>query len=434
MKRFKLGVYNMLFPKGKRSKASIIYDSVMFFMIFVSSACVFVDIFGLFSEYKTLIYDIELGITVLFIIEYLIKLWIADLRYPESGKFRSRIEFITSFESFVDLISIFAILFNSIPSELMAFKLIKSVKLVRLIKFTELTAENGESAKEHRIKKRVYEIICKDTDGDIASRIYDIFSISLIFLSVIMLIADTFTIEGAGKTILHVSEYVVAILFTLEYIVRVWTSSIEYPDCDPDRAKMKYIFSFMALIDLLSIVPVFLTGLDSTLATVKILKLFKILRLVKMSRYLSGINRFASAVASKKKQLMFSMSTIAMLMVLCSVFIYAFEHGTQPEVFSNAFSGITYSFVTLTGIGDSSVELVTSLGKTFSTIMTVLGVCIFAVPVTIVTEEFMASSHESTAEDEAEAEPEESQTLDLSELSDEDRRLITDFYNRIKGE
>ncbi len=434
MKKFKQSVYDMLFPKGKRSVASIVYDSIMFFMIAASSICVFIDLFGLLVEYKEIIHKIELYITFLFIIEYLIKLWVADLRYPDFGKFKARIEFITSFESFIDLISIFAILFNGIPSELMAFKLIKSVKLVRLLKFTELTAENGESEREHRIKHRVYEIICKDKDGDIASRVYDIFSITLIILSVVMLIADTFTLEGIGKTILHVSEYIVAILFTLEYIVRVWTSSIEYPDCDPDRAKMKYIFSFMAVIDLLSIVPVFLTGLDSTLAIVKILKLFKILRLVKMSRYLTGINRFASSVASKKKQILFSMTTIALLMVLCSVFIYAFEHGSQPEVFKNAFSGIVYSFVTLTGIGDSSVELVTSLGKTFSTIMTVLGVCIFAVPVTIVTEEFMATSHESTVEEEPETEPAEPTALDLSELSDEDRKLITDFYNRIKGE
>ncbi len=433
MKNFKHQVYNMLFPKGKRSKASIVYDCFMFVLISISSACVFIELFGLLGAYRETIHTVEYVITCLFIFEYLIKLWLADLRYPNYGKLKSRIEFITSFESFIDLISIFAILFNGIPSELMTVKLIKSVKLVRLFKFTELTAEDGESERADSLKRRVYEIMCKDTAGDFASRIYDIFSIVLIFVSVLTLIVDTFSIQGAGKTIIHSTEYVIAILFTIEYVARVWTSSVEYPDCDADRAKMKYIFSFMSVIDLLSILPVFLTGLDSTIAIVKILKLFKILRLVKMSRYLSGINRFALAINEKRKQILFSMTTIMFLMVLCSVFIYTFEHASQPQIFKNAFSGIVYSFVTLTGIGDTSVELVTSLGKTFSTIMTVLGVCIFAVPVTIVTEEFMSISKEADKKEEKEEsdESEEMLYLDISALSAEDRKLIKDFYDRI---
>ncbi len=441
MKHVKRQVYDMLFPKGQRSKASVVYDLVMFVLILASSVCVFIDLFGWLTAYHDTIRKIEYITTALFIVEYLIKLWVADLRYPGQNWFKARVEFVTSFESFIDLISIFAILFNGIPSELMTVKLIKSVKLVRLFKFTELTTEGGESEKMSRAKHRVYEILCKDTEGDWISRVYDIFSIVLIFVSVLTLVTDTFSLQGTAETVLHITEYVIAIVFTIEYIVRVWTSSVEYSDCDPDRAKMKYIFSFMSMIDLLSILPVFLTGLDSTLAIVKILKLFKILRLVKMSRYLSGINHFAAAVVGKKKQIAFSMVTILFLMVLCSVFIYTFEHTAQPEIFQNAFFGITYSFVALTGIGDTSVELVTSLGKTFSTIMTVLGVCIFAVPVTIVTEEFMSISKVATdaveTTDAAKQVPPEApgeqdpMLLDISTLSEEDRQLIRDMYSRM---
>ncbi len=432
MKNFKRRVFDMIFPKGKRSKASVVYDILMFILIAVSSACVIFDILGIFKAYRDIIHTTEYVATGIFVFEYFIKLWIADLRYPDTGKFKSRIEFITSFESFIDLISIFAIIFNGIPSELMAFRLIKSVKLVRLFKLSELTTEDGESEKTRRIKKRVYEIICKDKEGDTASRIYDIFSIILILTSVFTLILDTFPLQDTSRNILHISEYIIAILFTAEYIVRVWTASAEYPECDPDRAKMKYLFSFMAMIDLMSILPVFLTSLDATVATVKILKLFKILRLVKMSRYLTGINKFAAAVVRKKKQIFFSMVTILFLMVLCSVFIYAFEHTAQPDVFKNAFSGIMYSIVAITGIGDASAELVTALGRTFSTIIAVLGVCIFAVPITIVTEEFMAISHEATADrEENMPEPEEPASLDISKLSKEDRKLILEVFNRM---
>ncbi len=432
MNQVKRYVYNMIFPKGKRSKGSIIYDTLLFAMIFISSGCVVLDLFGWFSDYHGTFYRIEYWITYFFIFEYGLKLWVADLRYPDKPWWKAKLEFIISFESFIDIISILAILLNNIPTELTALKLVKITKLVRLTKVSELVSDKEGDTKEHRVQKRVYEIICKDKDGDIASKIYDICSIVLILVSVLTLFIDTFDVGTTGKMVLHTIEYVVAILFTVEYAVRVWTAPIEYPDCHPDTAKMKYIFSFMALIDLLSILPVFLTGLDSTLAIVKIFKIMKILRLVKMSRYLSGINRFVKAVVSKKKQILFSVATIVFLMFLCSIFIYAFEHVEQPDVFKNALSGIKYSFVILTGLGDSEVELVTSFGKVLSMAMTLLGVCIFAVPITIVTDEFMNVSGEAN-EDEDPAEEAAPTTLDISDFEEEDRKLMQALYDKIKG-
>ncbi len=429
MKRVKQYIFRMISPRGRRNKASLVYDIILFLAIFISSGCVLVDLFGWFGDYKELIYKLEYWITYFFIFEYALKLWVAEYRYPNKSLIGAKLEFITSFESLVDLVSILAILLNNIPTELAALKLIKVTKLVRLSKVSELMVEDKEGdTRGQRVKNRVYEIICKDKEGDILSKIYDICSITLIILSVITLFVDTFNVGVTGKNILHTIEYVVAALFTVEYVVRIWTASVEYPDCDPDTAKMKYIFSFMALIDLLSILPVFLTTMDSTLAIVKIFKLLKILRLVKMSRYLSGIHSFVTAVVSKKKQIMFSVMTIVFLMLLCSIFIYGFEHTEQPDVFQNAFSGIKYSFVILTGIGDSSIELVTTLGKTFSTVMTILGVCIFAVPITIVTDEFM-----NVSKDSAENSEKKRTVLDISEFDENDQKLIVDIYNRMKN-
>ncbi len=429
MKKLKQFIYDLIEVSDNRKKYAICYDIVLFACIFISSICVIAQLVGVEESLDNLLIRIEHWITWFFIVEYLLKLWVSDIKYPQHNKLLARWEFIISFESFIDLISIFAIVFNNIPSELAAIKLLKVTKLVRLFKLTEIF-----KSKQHKFegiekfKVRIYEIICKDENNDIISKIYDIFSIIIIFISVIILIIDTFNIPDAGKNILHIIEYIIAGIFTLEYLIRIWTSSVEYPDCDPDKAKMKYIFSFMALIDLLSILPVFLTKVDATLAIVKILKLFKILRLVKMSRYLSSINNFILAVASKKKQILFSMVTVVFLMVLCSVFIYAFEHVEQPDIFNNALSGIMYSFVMLTGIGDSAIEPITTLGKTFSTIMAVLGVCVFAVPVTIVTEEFMKTSKEAANK----KEEDQVINLDISNLSERDRELLINLYNSMK--
>ncbi len=431
MQKLKKWVFNIIEVSKDRNILSNIYDIILFFCIAVSTFCVIGELIGFPEAWGPTIKGIEYGITIFFIAEYLLKIWVAEFTYPELSRWKARWEFIISFESLIDLLSIFAVFLNAIPTEFAAVKLLKTIKLARLFKLSEVF-ENKQSTfhKLDKLKHRIYNIICKDENHDILSKIYDIFSIILIVSSVVVLIVDTFALSDAVRNALHIYEYVVASIFVLEYLLRIWTAPIEYPDVREDKARMKYIFSFMAIIDLLSILPVFLTQLDATLAIVKILKLFKILRLVKMSRYLSGINNFAIAVASKKKQIAFSMSTVALLMILCSVFIYAFEHTAQPDVFENAFSGIVYSFITLIGENDNSMEPITNLGKIFSAIMSLLGVCIFAVPITIVTDEFMKSSkgHE---------EKETSQTntgnniLNLENLSPENQEMLKMLYEKM---
>ena len=98
-----------------------------------------------------------------------------------------------------------------------------------------------------KLKKHIFEVITKDEEGDVLSKIYDIFSVILIVLSLLIIILDTFPIPTEIHNVFVVVEYVIAIFFVVEYILRVWTAEYEFPECAPDKAKMKYIYSHLWL-------------------------------------------------------------------------------------------------------------------------------------------------------------------------------------------
>ena len=114
---------------------------------------------------------------------------------------------------------------------------------------------------------------------------------------------------------------------------------------------MKYIFSFTALIDLLSIFAIFLVDIPKSAGVLKILKLLRIVRVLKFSRYFDGIYNFGIAIKKKAKQILISIVILCFLVIIFSILLYGFESGYEGTYFTNGFSGISYCFVMLSGLG-----------------------------------------------------------------------------------
>ena len=272
--------------------------------------------------------------------------------------------------------------------------MVKLVKLVRLVKLVDLAKMQEREEKSHKFKYRIYEIISKDKEGDVISTIYDIFSIVLIILSVAILIMDTFVIPNATAntiyhTILRYTEIGITICFIIDYILRVWTAEFEYPNVTPDKAKMKYIFSFLALIDLLSIFAVLLVEIPTSAGILKILKLLRIVRVLKFSRYFKGIHDFGVAIKEKAKQILISVVILCALVVFFSVLLYGFESGYDGTYFTNGFSGISYCFIMLSGLGKTDIVVQTVGGQIMVSLMVICGGCVVGVPLGIISGEFV---------------------------------------------
>lgn len=168
---------------------------------------------------------------------------------------------------------------------------------------------------------------------------------------------------------LTASDYIVFGLFTIEYALRIATA--------PN--KRKYLFSFYGILDLLALVPFYLS-LQVELETVRVFRLFGAVHLLRLVRYSNAARRFHRALALAKEELVLVLTVAAILLFVSSVGIYYFEHEAQPEAFGSILHSMWWSMVTLTTVGYGDVYPITAAGRIFTCIVMVCSLAVVAVP------------------------------------------------------
>ena len=241
-----------------------------------------------------------------------------------------------------------------------------------------------------KIKTRVYEIVQLSNSKDLASKIFDVSLIALIIINIIMVIAETFNIPDTVQYVIKYAETVSVIIFTVEYLLRLWTSDMSFPSLSPLIARIKYIFSFMAIIDLLSILPFYIPMLiPIDLRVLRALRILRLFRLFKINRYTDALSTIGKVFKRKASELISSIFVVVLLMIISSVIMYNVENQAQPDLFKNAFSAMWWAIATLTTVGYGDIYPITVLGKLLSAVIALLGIGLVAVPTGIITSGFM---------------------------------------------
>ena len=240
-------------------------------------------------------------------------------------------------------------------------------------------------------RRRISEIIEAGSSEDWLSRGYDVFSTMMTLMNVIVTVLYTFDqMElNHGKTLLLLEAVTVA-FFAIEYFLRLWTAQFLYPNLSETGAVKKYATSFTGVVDLLSFLPYYLPIFFPAGATVfRMFRVVRIFRLFQINAYYDSLNVIAEVISSKRQQLFSSVFTIGLLMLASSLCMYSLEHEAQPEVFTNAFSGMWWSVSTLLTVGYGDIYPITTLGKIFSIFITFLGVGMVAIPTGIISAGFV---------------------------------------------
>lgn len=252
----------------------------------------------------------------------------------------------------------------------------------------------------NKIKTRVYNTIRDDDENDIISNIFDCGIIVLIVINVILVIVDTFNISNNVRAIFDVIEIVSVIIFTIEYLLRLWTANYLYPDMSPIKARFKYMFTFMALIDLFAILPFFIPFIIPVdLRVLRTLRIVRLLRLFKVNRYTNALSTIGDVFKKKASQLLSAMLVVLLLMIITSVLMYNVENAAQPEKFENAFASMWWAIATLTTVGYGDIYPVTIIGKILSAVIALLGVGLVAVPTGIISAGFMEHINKNKKDD-----------------------------------
>ena len=247
-----------------------------------------------------------------------------------------------------------------------------------------------ESEWDYR-RKRLFEIIEIGLPGDVASQVYDAFNILSIVINLVVSVMYTFDDLHAkfGPWLVTVEAITVA-FFALDYCLRLWTAKFLRPSLSEPKAVLRYVFSFSGLVDLLSFLPYYLpVFFPSGAVAFRMFRVARVFRLFRVNAYYDSLGVITEVISSKRQQLFSSVFILLVLMLASSLCMYSLEHDAQPEVFSNAFSGIWWSVSTLLTIGYGDIYPVTTMGKIFSIFITFLGVGMVAIPTGIISAGFV---------------------------------------------
>lgn len=242
-----------------------------------------------------------------------------------------------------------------------------------------------------RLRNRIFKMISVGVLGDWINTGYDVLSTAALILNLLAAILSTFdSLNAAYGSMFDIIEAVTVAFFAVDYFLRLLTAGPLYPQLDEGRSLLKYIFSFAGIIDLLSFLPYYLPWFfPAGMVVFRMFRVARIFRLFRINAYYDSLNVITEVIQGKKQQLLSSVFIIVVLMIASSLCMYSVEHEAQPEVFSNAFSGIWWSASTLLTVGYGDIYPVTTIGKVFSIIITFLGVGMVAIPTGIISAGFV---------------------------------------------
>lgn len=252
--------------------------------------------------------------------------------------------------------------------------------------------EKPKTNQEERTwKTRLHEVIYGTHTP--AGKGFDIALLILILYSVIIVMLESIpTIDSEYHQFLNISEWVVTILFTIEYILRIICI----------RRPTRYIFSFFGLVDFLSTIPkylsLFVVG-SQYITAFRALRLLRVFRILKLVRFVGESNHLLRALKASRAKIFVFIFFLMIVSILLGTIMYLVE-GPQ-----NGFNSIPHSvywtIVTLTTVGYGDISPQTGLGQVIATMIMIIGYGIIAVPTGIVTSEYTSQrSREKEQEEE----------------------------------
>jgi len=231
------------------------------------------------------------------------------------------------------------------------------------------------------LKYRIYEILEFAEPDDRTSKYFDIFILGLILLNLIAVALETVdSLFNQYRFWFHVFDSFSVAVFTIEYILRVWTCTIRQPFQHPLWGRLKFMVTPLALIDLLAIIPFYLPLLSTELRMGRSLRLFRLFRVLKLNRYTDSLKMLLRVFRSRQEELLLSFSVLSVLLAIASTLIYFAEKDAQPEVFSSIPEAMWWGTITLTTVGYGDAYPVTVVGRILGGILAILGIGIFALP------------------------------------------------------
>ena len=237
-----------------------------------------------------------------------------------------------------------------------------------------------------RLRDRVHEIIFEaDTP---VGKAFDITLMLLICFSIVVVMLESSEDWNESyATAFFYIEWVLTIIFTVEYLLRLWVTI--HP--------LKYALSFYGIVDILAILPSYLSLLvpnSQYFLIIRILRLLRIFRVFKLGQYLSEGDQLGRSLVASRNKIAVFLFAVTILVIIIGSIMYLIEGGAN-DGFSSIPRAVYWAIVTITTVGYGDITPITKIGQFLSAVVMILGYAIIAVPTGIVTSEMMAENRRS---------------------------------------
>ena len=239
------------------------------------------------------------------------------------------------------------------------------------------------------IQHRTYELLEPAKGNDTASHATDMVLSAAIVIAVLSDVLETLPQLARYSHHFSSAETFFIILFSLEYLLRLWAAPCASAVDSPARSRLKYVLSFNGLVDLLAILPFYISFMIPG-ANLTLLRLLRVIRILKLSHYNSALFDLWSAIYDERKAFLSASYLFSIALVITSSAMYYVENDVQPDKFSSIPAAMWWSVITLTTVGYGDVSPITAVGKLLGAVTALLGVCTLALLTGIVANSFSA--------------------------------------------
>ena len=243
----------------------------------------------------------------------------------------------------------------------------------------DYSTEDHEGRPYSGLRRSLY-IVIFEADTKLG-RIFDVALLWFILLSIICVVLETVPSMLDHYRLLFLTlEWVMTFVFTAEYLLRLYVS----------RKPKRYALSFFGLIDLLSVLPAYMSLLFPGvhyLMVIRIFRLLRVFRILKLVRYISATTHLQKALVASRFKIYIFLGFIGALVLIMGTLMYIVEGGVQSEGFHSIPQSMYCTIVTMTTVGYGDIVPVTTIGKVIASFMMLIGYAIIAVPTGIISSE-----------------------------------------------
>ena len=241
------------------------------------------------------------------------------------------------------------------------------------------------------IRNRVHDLLGEGQSSKKTTFVVRAIGVLIVFSILLAILATEPVIRGPNLDLLAKLDLVVAILFLVEYLSRLWIAPIRDGARKGVRGALEFAITPMAILDLVAIAPTILGFISPELYLLRVIRLARIGRIGRSKRFQKSVRHFNHAITSKREELQISAIYSAVVISLSSALMYLVEGNIQPEQFGSIPRCLWWSVITVTTVGYGDVSPETAAGKIVAAITALFGIAVIAIPIGIISSGFTDS-------------------------------------------